>query len=62
MENKKHVPGCVDSLKDTIEYTCEMCGSEDAELLVDPFEEDMNGIIVMRWLCSSCYNSIAGDI
>lgn len=48
-------------LKETPGYCCR-CGAAHAELCVNPFEEEMNGIIVHEWLCADCYNDIAGDI
>lgn len=35
---------------------CEICGNP-AKFITDPFEEEMNDRIVLRWLCSDCYNA-----
>ena len=38
---------------------CEICWNEDAEYVVDPFEEAMNNKEVMRWLCPECQERLA---
>ncbi len=45
-----------------IKITCEECGSYDVKYVSDPFEEEMNNIIVMRWLCSNCEEKIALEV
>lgn len=41
---------------------CEECGSHDSRYVSDPFEEEMNNIIIMRWLCSKCEEKIALEV
>lgn len=40
---------------------CDCCG-EPAAYVVDPYQEEMYGYRSKRWLCSSCYDSLLGDI
>lgn len=51
LEKRKKTPGY-----------CSVCGCEHASYIADPFDCEMNNIITMRWLCSSCYNDLLGDI
>lgn len=39
---------------------CDLCG-EPAEFVADPFQHEY-GRVIMRWLCTDCYNNILGDI
>jgi len=42
---------------------CENCGcTQCADYVKDPYQDDMNDVVIMRWLCSECYRDIAGDI
>lgn len=50
LEERKKTPGY-----------CENCG-EPASLVVDPYEEDMYGVKIHKWLCPRCFDSYAGDI
>ena len=44
-----------------MEGFCDQCG-EKAELRTDPFQSEMHGRWVRRWLCRGCYESVLGDI
>lgn len=51
LQERKNTPGY-----------CSRCGCEHADLVANPFDEEINGIINMEWLCRDCYNDICGDI
>lgn len=51
LERRKNTPG----------YCCR-CGCEGADYVANPYDHDINNCIHMEWLCSDCYNDIAGDI
>lgn len=34
---------------------CEICGNSYADYVIDPYNEEMGGLIVYMWLCSECY-------
>lgn len=51
LERRRNTPGY-----------CECCGSELADYVPDPYDYDINNTVNYRWLCSHCYESIAGDI
>lgn len=50
LEERKHTAGF-----------CSICG-EPASYVIDPYDEEMNGVIHYRWLCDKCYNDLLGDI
>lgn len=35
---------------------------DDADYVIDPYDEDINNVITWRWLCSRCYDASVGDI
>lgn len=43
---------------------CDDCGmiGEDVILRVDPYAEDILGIINYRFLCDNCYDNLLNDI
>lgn len=41
---------------------CDICGESNASYTIDPFDEDLNGVINMRWLCTDCYQNLMADI
>lgn len=41
---------------------CFVCGASNASYIANPFDEEMNGICRMQWLCTDCYNNACGDI
>ena len=43
---------------------CEVCQAmlPDVTYRVDPYDEDVNNTIVMRWLCDDCRQQRADDI
>lgn len=41
---------------------CDVCGASNASYIANPFDEEMNGICRMQWLCTDCYNNACGDI
>lgn len=41
---------------------CEICGSEEAEYVIDPYVQEIDGIETWRWLCVDCYNEACGDV
>lgn len=41
---------------------CQYCYNKGASYVANPFDEDVNDIINMEWICDECYNNIAGDI
>lgn len=51
LERRKNTPG----------YCCR-CGCEGASYVEDPYDADIYGVSNYRWLCSRCYDDIAGDI
>lgn len=51
LEERKNTPGY-----------CSRCGAKHADYVANPFDEEINGIINMEWLCRDCYNDICGDI
>lgn len=42
---------------------CE-CGKHDGpvEYVINPYDEDVNGVTNWQWLCARCYDDSAGDI
>lgn len=51
IERRKELPGY-----------CDICGCEHADYVQDPYQYEMNGYIVHRWLCRHCYSDLLGDI
>lgn len=42
---------------------CEQCGSEkDVSYCIEPFAEDVGGVIHWMWLCNECYYNNVQDI
>ena len=41
---------------------CEECGGPNATKQADPYEEDVNDRVVMRWLCERCVKNLADEI
>jgi len=41
---------------------CEICGKSNAEKRTDPFDLEINGNDVKRWLCIQCYTTLKDDI
>ena len=46
----------------TNEYCCEICGNEDAEETIDPYQLEMYDEEVVRMLCSKCTYQLSQDI
>lgn len=51
IEERKQTPGW-----------CSHCGLYKAELVANPYDYEMNGIITMEYICPNCYRDICGDI
>ena len=51
IEERKQTPGW-----------CSHCGLYKAELVANPYDYEINGIITMEYICPDCYNDICGDI
>ena len=51
IEERKHTPGW-----------CSYCGLYKAELVANPYDYEINGVVNMEYICTSCYNDICGDI
>jgi len=51
IEERKHTPGW-----------CSYCGLQKAELIANPYYYEINGEIIMEYICPSCYSDICGDI
>jgi hypothetical protein len=44
-------------------HVCDVCGEEkECRYIADPYQGDVDGVVVMRWLCDSCYGGLCGDI
>jgi len=43
---------------------CEDCKKlrEDVKKVIDPYQEDIYGVVVMRWLCPQCAQDLCDDI
>lgn len=41
---------------------CDVCGAPNASYVIDPFDDEINGVKNHRWLCKDCYNDCLGDI
>lgn len=41
---------------------CEICGFPYASWVADPYEEEIYGSTIMRWLCDDCYNDLSMDV
>jgi len=41
---------------------CDTCGHNGANYVVNPYFEDIDGVIKMEWMCSDCYNDSCADI
>tara|TARA_R110000824_G_scaffold33443_2_gene107154 strand:+ start:1653 stop:1841 length:189 start_codon:yes stop_codon:yes gene_type:complete len=43
---------------------CDVCGEykDDVDWELDPYQEDVNGVTYMRWLCVDCYNNLCMEI
>lgn len=49
--------------KEVYAEQCEDCGSTDGvSYIEEPFEQEMNGISEMMWLCGSCYSNRAMEV
>ena len=51
IEERKQTPGW-----------CSYCGLYKAELIANPYDYEMNGIVNLEYICPDCYQSICGDI
>lgn len=41
---------------------CENCGCEDADYVIDPYQQDVCGIEVYVWICNKCYSDLIQEI
>lgn len=43
---------------------CEICGDlkNDVETQINPYDEDIDGVIIKQAICSDCYNTLVDDI
>ena len=51
IEERKQTPGW-----------CSYCGLHKAELIANPYDYEINGVINMEYICEDCYQDICGDI
>ena len=43
-------------------HKCDICGNNNANLVIDPYDYEINKIIEERYLCDSCYQNRFDDI
>lgn len=47
----------------TSKRKCEECGEwTDCDLTPDPYQQEINDVEELRWLCRECYGKICEDV
>ena len=41
---------------------CDHCGDPNADWCINPYRQDIDNIEIHEWICSSCFDSLCGDI
>ena len=48
-------------LQDTLQ-TCEHCGKDVGEYMINPYDQDMYGQENWEYICNGCYENLCSDI